>query len=184
MIILISNNFNIVLDADEPIWDVDVDDDMMSSSLGTWWDISCTCCVNILLNTASLVDLLRWDKLTTWMGHETENEKETGQIGVLRWNGGKIERVTQFGNVDDDVDVNFDVDVNNVVRVCVCCCYVLCVDSLLLLLFVIWLTFVLYCCWLLIGVNVGIEDDVDVDVGLDDKADEEYDWEEGMIDKY
>ena len=72
------------------------------------------------------------------MGHETENEKETGQIGVLRWNGGKIERVTQFGNVDDDdVDVNVDVDVNNVVRVCVCCCDVLCVDSLLLLLFVI-----------------------------------------------
>jgi hypothetical protein len=169
LIMLISNNFNIVsddVDGDEPVWDVcGDDDDMMSSSCEHNDDISRTCCVNILLNTASLVDLPRWDKLTTWIGHETENEKETGQIGTSRGNGGNMERVhaSDVGG-DDDVDDDVDVVDDDIACAGVCCSDVLFVNLLLLIIFDNWFTFEIFWCLLYNGGNVGIEDDVDVGV--------------------
>ena len=78
------------------------------------------------MNTASLVDLPRCDKLTTWMGHETVKEKDIGQTGTLRGKGGKIERVTLVADVDVDVDVD------GTETTCVVCCVELYMDLLLL----------------------------------------------------
>ena len=64
-------------------------------------DISRACWVNILLDTASLVDLPRFDRLATWMGHETVNENDTGHMGTSRGKGGKMDRVQTSGGDDD-----------------------------------------------------------------------------------
>ena len=182
---LISNNFNNAsddVDGDEPIWVVCGDDDMMSSSREHDDDITRACCINILLNTASLVDLPRWDKLTTWMGHETEKENERGQTGTLRGNGGKIERVVL--NEDDDDDVVVDVDVDVDVLLCVLCCDVLYIVLLLSFVFEIGLLFDIFVLWFNIGGNDGIEDGVVCDVCLGDKEDTVWVWDEDMTYKY
>ena len=163
------------VNGDEPIWDECGDDDIISSSREHDDDITRTCWVNILLNTASLVDLPRLDRLVTCMGHETVKEKETGQIGILRGKGGKIERVASD---EDDVDVDVDVVVD--VVVCLWCCDIDVVCDVLLLLFVfdICLLFNIFVSWFNIGGNDGIEDDAGVDVGWDDKEDALVVWEE------
>ena len=99
-----SNNFIMGCDdRDEPVWGGWNEDDVMiaSSDIGDD-DISRACWVNILLNTASLVDLPRLDRLATWIGHDTVNENDTGHMGTSRGKGGKIDRVQALCDEGDD----------------------------------------------------------------------------------
>jgi hypothetical protein len=55
------------------------------------------------LNTASLVDFPRLDRLVTRIGHTTVNENDTGHMGTSRGNGGKMDRV-HASCVDGEVE--------------------------------------------------------------------------------